>query len=115
MKLDSDTKDIMRGLIEDKVFDRRTGGLDIVKFLDENNQLDLWYLEVAIRYSTKFLKHALAGSTKPIILRTENTTGYLKQRGLNHTSAKSKEELDFIMFFKNTIIHDELTSLEATS
>lgn len=107
MKLDDDTKHVMKLLIEDGVFNTETRGLDISKFLDEDNKLDLWFFEVAIRYSVKFLRHLKQSDN--FILYTDNVAGYLSKRGLNYTSSKSIEELDFIQNFKNSIILDELS------
>lgn len=41
------------------------GSLDISKFLDEDNTIDMWLLETAVRYSVRFLDDVVSVSSYP--------------------------------------------------
>lgn len=106
MKLDNDTKAVVRQLILDRVFFPRSHALDISKFLDEtDNKLDLWFLELAVRNSIRFTTHAL-GRDK--ILGMHGVDRYCSQRGISDDYSKRQEETVFIMNFIASIERDEL-------
>ena len=106
MKLDIDTKDVMRTLIEDKVFLPRYRSIDISKFLDENKQLDLWFLEVAVRYSIRFMSHALQRITK--FWDISGLPEYCKLRGIDYGDMLMSEEFMFFSKFIDSIVEDEI-------
>lgn len=105
MKLDNETKDVMRELIKSRTYLPHTHGLDIAKFLDPvDNKLDLWFLEVAVRNSIRFTRHALGDSE---ILSMNGLQEYYKLRGITDDHKKRQEETIFIMNFIASIERDE--------
>lgn len=106
MKLDSITKDVMRELIKSRTYLPHSHGLDIAKFLDPvDNKLDLWFLEVAVRNSIRFTRHALGVNE---ILSMAGLQEYYKLRGIASDNKKRQEETIFIMNFIASIERDEL-------
>ena len=106
MKLDTDTKDVMRTLIEDKIFLPHYRSLDISKFLDEDKKIDLWLLEVAVRYSIRFMSHALQRTTK--FRYIEGLLEYCELRGIDYGDALMSEEFMFFSKFIDSIVEDEI-------
>jgi hypothetical protein len=109
MKLDKDTKDVMRSLIEDKIFLPHNRCVDVTKVLDEDNKLDLWLLEAAIRNSIRFVRHALGVHS---VLGIAGLNSYYEIRGLMDNYNKRKEETDFIVHFFVAIEEDEPCTTE---
>jgi len=107
MKLDSDTKEVVKSLIEDGFFNPRTYGIDVSKFLDSDKQLDLWLLEVAIRNSIKFVHHATGSSISPMI---EGLNEYYILRDIVEDWEKVEEETEFILMFFQSIFEDEIST-----
>jgi hypothetical protein len=106
MKLDNDTKNVMRILIEDKFFIPHFRSIDISKFLDVDRKIDLWLLEVAIRFTSKFLQHMRSGSTK-FCIPTVGLYDYCVKRGIEFDSPQMQEEFNFFSDFIDSIIKDE--------
>ena len=109
MKLDQDTKEVVSLLIKNEMFYPYKRTLDISKFLDENKQLDLWLLEVAVRYSMKFMNHAL-GKTVKFRLIT-GLPEYCKIREIVYVDFLASDEFQFIYTFIDRIIEDEVEEL----
>jgi len=109
MKLDDDTRKVMKILIEEGFFIPSDRCIDISKLLDVDKKLDLWLLEVTIRASIKFLQHALAGSNKPVNLGISGIMEYCAKRDIIWGTPKATEEYRFIFSFKENIIKDELS------
>lgn len=108
MRLDDDTRDVMRYLIGDKIFLPHYRSIDISKMLDEDNKIDLWLLELAVRYSTRFLLHASGSSTDKMEMEyLEGLYEYCEKRGIEYCSAQMYEEYGFMYRFMNNIINDE--------
>jgi hypothetical protein len=109
MKLDNDTRTVMKILIEDKLFIPRTRSLDISKFLDTDRKIDLWLLEVAVRYSIRFLIHMIirSGKTK-IHIDLVGWDNYYLLRGITDDT-KGEEEFEFIVAYVDSIFKDELS------
>jgi len=105
MKLDSDTKTVMKELIEDGFFLPKKMSIDISKFLDENKQLDLWLLEVAVRNSIRFIKHA-TGRTE--FREINGLLEYCSIREVEFGGRNMYEEFRFFQRFIASIINDEL-------
>ena len=108
MKLDIDTKEVMKELIANNTFDYHKRSIDISKFLDENKQLDLWFLEVAVSYSIRFMTHALG---KPSRLR--NVTGiqeYCDIREVKLADMVSSDEFMFFTTFIDRIAEQEINT-----
>lgn len=110
MPLDKETKDVMRSLIEDKIFLPRYRSLDISKFLDENKQLDLWLLEVAVRNSIRFMSHALG--RKKQFNYIEGLPEYCNLRGIEYGDKEMTKEFIFFSKFIDSIVEDELCTTE---
>ena len=108
MKLDNDTKNVMRILIEEKFFIPRTRSIDISKFLDVDKKIDLWLLEVAVRSTSKFLQHIYAGSTK-FCIPTVGLYDYCTKRGIEFDSPQMQEEFNFFSDFIDKIVEDEIS------
>jgi hypothetical protein len=108
MKLDDDTRSVMKFLIGDGIFFPHHRSIDISKVLDEDNKLDLWLLEVTVRYVTKFLLHASGSSIKKMRIRYfEGISEYCSLRGIKEKSHQFVEELLFISNFTFSIADDE--------
>lgn len=108
MKLDNDTKNVMRILIEEKFFIPRTRSLDISKFLDVDRKIDLWLLEVAVRSTSKFLQHLYAGSTK-FCIPTVGLYDYCTKREIEFGSPQMQEEFNFFSDFIDKTVEDEMS------
>jgi len=108
MKLDNDTKNVMRILIEEKFFIPRTRSIDISKFLDVDRKIDLWLLEVAVRSTSKFLQHIYAGSTK-FCIPTIGLLDYCNKREIKFGSPQMQEEFNFFSDFIDKIVEDEIS------
>lgn len=102
------------------------GSLDISKFLDEDNKLDLWLLELATRLSIKFLDNVCTVSSypteeianwvennRPVGLGIMGLADYYLKRGIAYGSDNALEELEFIMSFIKNIAEDESVILGA--
>lgn len=100
------------------------GSLDISKFIDEENTLDLWLLENAIRYSVRFLDDVASRSSypteeitkwmhdnRPVGLGIMGLADYYLKREVAYGSPKALEELEFILSFMKGIAEDESVSL----
>lgn len=107
MRLDKYTKDAIRMLIAGGCFISKKGGLNISNFLDDDNQIDLWGLELAIRSSIKFVQHATSGSRKITQIEIECFDLYCFRRGILGNNDKIEEEKLFIQKFIEAIINDE--------
>jgi ribonucleoside-diphosphate reductase alpha chain len=100
------------------------GSLDISKFLDKDNTLDMWLLETAIRHSVIFLDDVVSVSSyptkeitewslanRPIGLGIMGLADYYIKRGIAYGSDKALEELEFILSFMKGVAEDESVSL----
>jgi ribonucleoside-diphosphate reductase alpha chain len=96
------------------------GSLDISKFLDENNKLDLWLLEVAVRHSIRFLDNVVSVSSypteditkwamenRPVGLGIMGLADYYLQRKIAYGTPKALEELEFMLSFMKSTAEDE--------
>lgn len=96
------------------------GSIDISKFLDDENTIDLWLLEVATRYSIRFLDDVVSVSSyptdeiskwaidnRPVGLGVMGIADYYLKRGIAYGSKKALEELEFILSFMKSISEDE--------
>ena len=108
MKLDNDTKNVMRILIEEKFFIPRTRSIDISKFLDVDRKIDLWLLEVAVRSTSKFLQHIYGGSTK-FCIPTTGLLEYCEKRKISFGSPLMQDEFNFFSDFIDKIVEDEIS------
>lgn len=110
MKLDTDTKTIIKSLVEDEIYFPREKSIDISKFLDEDLTVDLWLLEMATRNCIRFMKHYLGNSgTSPYLFLRNYEDKYRQMRNIIPGSPKDMEELSFIVRFKDKIASDELS------
>lgn len=107
MKLNSETKEVVSVLIKEKMFSPKHRSLDISKFLD-NKQIDLWMLEVAVRFSIRFMSHALGKPTK--FLHISGLITYCDIRGVSLSDFVSSDEFTFIRTFIDRIVEDEINS-----
>ena len=107
MKLDNDTKDIMRSLIITGHFVPRTRSLNISKFLDEDNTIDLWLLEVAVRNLVVFMNHA-TGWHGQTVIAISGKIEYITIRGLLYEHERATSELRFVRSFIDSITKDAL-------
>lgn len=107
MQLDSEIKDVIKYLVESGILRTPRGGIDISKLLD-NKKLDMWLLELVVRYSEKFQSHALHNSSKKRDIYTlEGITEYCSIRDIGFESPQMYKELDFIRNFAAAILEDE--------
>jgi len=100
------------------------GSLDISKFLDKDNQIDLRLLEIAVRLSVRFLDTVIdmssypteeienwAMQNRPVGLGIMGLADLYLQMGISYGDEKSLEVLEFILSFIYTIAEDESIEL----
>ena len=96
------------------------GSLDISKFLDEDNTIDLWLLEISVKAAVQFLDNVIdvnsfptkeiddtAKRFRPLGLGIMGLADYYLKRGVVYGSDKALEELGFILSFIKSIAENE--------
>ena len=100
------------------------GSLDISKFLNKDNTIDMWLLEMAIRLGVRFLDNVVSKSSypteditkwsmenRPVGLGIMGLADYYLKREVAYGSPQALEELEFILSFMKSISEDESQSL----
>ena len=100
------------------------GNFDLTKFLKEDNELDLYMLELAVRLGTRFLDAVIdtnsfptedikqwAYDNRPLGLGIMGLADYYLRREIAYGSEESIKELEFILNFIYKIAEDESIQL----
>jgi hypothetical protein len=109
MKLDNETREVMKHLIEERIFLPHSKSIDISKVVDmEDRKVDLWLLELIVRTATKFLLHASGSSIKKVkIGDLIGLPEYCEERGIEFCSIQMNKEYSFLLNFVDNIVEDE--------
>lgn len=96
------------------------GSINIAKFLDSDNTIDMYLLENAVRLGVRFLDDVAIRSSyptkditewvennRPVGLGIMGLADYYLNRGVAYGSPQALEELEFIMSFISKIAEDE--------
>jgi ribonucleoside-diphosphate reductase alpha chain len=100
------------------------GSMDLAKFLDKDNELNLNLLEIACRFGIRFLDNVVtktvfptedinnwAMQNRPVGLGVMGFADYCLKRKIAYGSQQSLDELEFILSFMYKIAEDESIEL----
>lgn len=99
-------KYVLKYALENEIFIRSDRSLDISKFLDDNNQIDLWFFELTLRVITKIIYDISKITGKFYLLKLTGFDRYIEKRNISEEGFN--EERMFILKFKEAVEMEDI-------